>query len=230
MKGVAWFGLKNATDLWQVVDAGIGQLLKVFVSQAHRNWLDKEENANKWYGNDSNFTASERRFLITHWAGVAWKELCSPEYEKFRRTCWEKTGCLMTVDESEDEKVAPEGLPSCKIPPLIEYLPPSNELPVPNQDEGNEPGEINEEEVELEPDGKEIPDDMGDEWEDHEDDRVFSAPYCGRKMKVLYENGWQTGNMNYYNDHIQKYHVIYSDNSEDYIGEDEIDMVEIRVV
>ena len=34
----------------------------------------------------------------------------------------------------------------------------------------------------------------------------------------------------YYNDHIQKYHVIYSDNSEDYIGEDEIDMVEICVV
>ena len=32
------------------------------------------------------------------------------------------------------------------------------------------------------------------------------------------------------NDHIQKYHVIYSDNSEDYIGEDEIDMVEICVV
>ena len=34
----------------------------------------------------------------------------------------------------------------------------------------------------------------------------------------------------YYNDHIQKYHVIYSDNSEDYIGEDEIDMVDICVV
>ena len=107
MKGVAWFGLKNATDLWQVVDAGIGQLLKVFVSQAHRNWLDKEENANKWYGNDSNFTASERRILITHWAGVAWKKLCSPE--------WEKTGCLMTADGSGDEKVAPEGLPEKPI-------------------------------------------------------------------------------------------------------------------
>ena len=75
LKGVAWLGLRNATDLWQVVDAGIGQLWKVFVSQAHRDWLDKEEeNANKWYGNDSNFTASERRILITHWAGVAWKK------------------------------------------------------------------------------------------------------------------------------------------------------------
>ena len=62
LNGVAWFGLKNATDLWQVVDAGIGQLLKVFIGQAHRDWLDKEENANKWYGNDdSKFTASERR-------------------------------------------------------------------------------------------------------------------------------------------------------------------------
>ena len=49
-------------------------------------------------------------------------------------------------------------------------------------------------------------------------------------MKVFYENGWQTGDITYYNDHNQKYHFIYSDNSEDYIGEDEIDMVEICVV
>jgi len=27
--GVVWYGLKSATDLWQVVDAGIAQTLKV---------------------------------------------------------------------------------------------------------------------------------------------------------------------------------------------------------
>lgn len=33
--GIVWYGLKNATDLWQVVDAGIGQMLKVIVGQDH---------------------------------------------------------------------------------------------------------------------------------------------------------------------------------------------------
>jgi len=32
--------------MWQVVDAGIGQILKVLIGQAHR---DDERNANKWY-------------------------------------------------------------------------------------------------------------------------------------------------------------------------------------
>ena len=39
-----------------------------------------------------------------------------------------------------------------------------------------------------------------------------------------------TGKINYYNDHIQKYHVLYDDSTEDYIGEDEIDMIEICIV
>ena len=56
------------------------------------------------------------------------------------------------------------------------------------------------------------------------------VPYCGRQMEVLCENGWHTGNINYYNDNTQKYHVIYDDDTEDYIGENEIYMVEIREV
>ena len=40
LKGVVWFGLKNATDLWQQVDAGYAQILKVLVDQAHQKWLD----------------------------------------------------------------------------------------------------------------------------------------------------------------------------------------------
>ena len=37
LNGVAWFELKNATDLWQVVNAGLTQILKVLIRQAHRN-------------------------------------------------------------------------------------------------------------------------------------------------------------------------------------------------
>ena len=109
LNGVVWFGLKNATDLWQIVDAGLAQMLKFFIGQAHRNWLDKEGNADRWYGNESTFTASERRILITHWVGEAWKKLCSPDYDHLRKRCWEKMSCLITADGSEDDKITLEG-------------------------------------------------------------------------------------------------------------------------
>ena len=37
------------------------------------------------------------------------------------------------------------------------------------------------------------PDDNSEEWEDHEDNRIMDAPYCGRRIKILYENGCHTG-------------------------------------
>ena len=40
LNGVAWLGLKNATDLWQVVNAGLAQVLKVLIGQPYRNWLN----------------------------------------------------------------------------------------------------------------------------------------------------------------------------------------------
>ena len=41
LKGVAWYGLKNATELWQVVDAGIAQTLKVLAGHNYQKWLDE---------------------------------------------------------------------------------------------------------------------------------------------------------------------------------------------
>lgn len=49
INGVCWYGLPNATDLWQPVDAGYAQLLKVLITQNHHTWLECEENAEKWY-------------------------------------------------------------------------------------------------------------------------------------------------------------------------------------
>ena len=69
------------------------------------------------------------------------------------------------------------------------------------------------------------PDDGGDELEDCEDDRIVYAPYCGKRLKVFYEDGWHTGVMEYYNESLDKYHVKFEDGSEDYIGEDDIDML-----
>lgn len=122
--GVCWYGLPGATDIWQPVDAGYAELLKVKVRQEHYKWLDSEENVDKWYGVD-NFTASERRILITHWVGEAYKTLLDSKYETFRHRMFEKTGCLLTADGSGDHLVTPEGLPNYEVPPptMIEPTP-----------------------------------------------------------------------------------------------------------
>ena len=36
LNGVVWYGLPNATDLWQLVDDGCAQLLKSPISIKHR--------------------------------------------------------------------------------------------------------------------------------------------------------------------------------------------------
>ena len=60
--------------------------------------------------NESQCTAKERRFLITQWAGEAWKALCTEKYDKIRQSCWKATGCLITADGSDDNLIKPEGL------------------------------------------------------------------------------------------------------------------------
>ena len=115
-KGIVWFGMANGTDLWQVVDAGPGQLLKTFIGQSQRKWLEDDDNSEKWYGHGK-FSARDRRVLITHWAAEAWTKLTSPDYEKFLTSAWERTGCLMTADGTEDDKIKPEGLTDYRVPP-----------------------------------------------------------------------------------------------------------------
>ena len=64
--GLVWYGVPNAANLWQPVDAGFGELLKVLTKQEHNRWLDCDENADRWYRNTEPFSAKERRILITH--------------------------------------------------------------------------------------------------------------------------------------------------------------------
>ena len=66
-----WYGLPNATDVWQPVDPGYAKMLKTLMEQEHHKWLDDEEHADRWYGNEESYSAKERRIFITHWAGEA---------------------------------------------------------------------------------------------------------------------------------------------------------------
>ena len=133
MSGVNWFGLKNATDLWQQVDAGYAQMLKVLTKQAHHNWLDSDDNADRWYGNTTPYDAKERRILLTHWCGDAYNKLIGPEYDAFRWKIWQKTGGLLTADGSDDHLIAPEGLPNYTVPPPMDMIEPTNALPLSNK-------------------------------------------------------------------------------------------------
>jgi hypothetical protein len=119
LKGLDWFGVPAATDIWQPVDGGYASTLKALIRQEFFNWLDDDENIEKWYGAESHITASEKRILITHWVGNAYRKLTSQKYDAFRWRMFEKTGCLITADGSEDEKISPEGLPDYMVPPPI---------------------------------------------------------------------------------------------------------------
>ena len=48
--GITWFGLTNATNIWQPGDGGYAATLKTLINQELFNWLDDEDNVEKWYG------------------------------------------------------------------------------------------------------------------------------------------------------------------------------------
>ena len=117
LNGLGWFGIPGATDIWQPVDGGYASTLKALIRQKFFNWLDDAENLDKWYGADSHITASEKRILITHWVGKAYRKLTSSRYDSFRWRMFGKTGCLITADASEDGNIQPEGLSGYVMPP-----------------------------------------------------------------------------------------------------------------
>ena len=129
LNGIPWYGVKNASDIWQPVDGGYAATLKALVKQEFFKWLtlkalvkqeffkwlDDEENCEKWYGVDSKITASRKRILISHWCGNAYRKLTSSKYDDFRRRLFTKTGCLITADGTEDHLISPEGLPDYTV-------------------------------------------------------------------------------------------------------------------
>ena len=69
------------------------------------NWLEQGENLDLWH---DKIGAKDRLILMTKWAGEAWKEL-SKDMDLFTKL-FQKTGCLITADGSDDNKIRPQGL------------------------------------------------------------------------------------------------------------------------
>ena len=220
---MVWFGLPNATDLWQPIDAGFAQLLKVLINQQFTDWLDSDDNADRWYGNTEPFPAKERRILISHWAGESYKKLLSQKYDAFRRRMFEKTGCLITADGTDDEKITPEGISSYKVAPpsmidAISSFPTSNEVEADHAEQ-----EVTVEGI-IEEDFNDFNENV---LEDCDVDRVFDHEASGKKLKVLYENGWFHDDIMYYNNKLKEYKGTCEDGSTDYVHEEDIDGIEV---
>ena len=114
---IVWYGVADATGIWQPIDAGYAQLLKVLIKQEFFNWLDDEHNIDRWYG-ETVFRASDKRILITRWVGKTYRKICVPKYDHLRYRLFEKTGTLITADGSDGDKIQPEGLPNYNVQPL----------------------------------------------------------------------------------------------------------------
>ena len=90
--------------------------MKILTKNEQQDWLEENEHFEKWAGNADKFTAKERRILITYWVGKAFEKLQTSPYEHAKWRCFERTGCLITADGSEDEKIMPEGMPDYVVP------------------------------------------------------------------------------------------------------------------
>ena len=100
-------GCAGNTDEIQVVDAGVGALLKRFAEDIQTEWLDDDDNWNEWQ--DSSLPAGRKRVLLTLWYGQAWERVC----ERFDfEGVFDKCGSSLTADGSEDDRIKLQKLES----------------------------------------------------------------------------------------------------------------------
>ena len=97
---------ENHTDKIQPIDAGFGRMMKTKIGEARDKWLEDDENIEAWH---DKLSAKKRRVLMTQWTGQAWREIHHTD-PNFVQKLFVKTGCLMTSDGSEDDRIKPQGL------------------------------------------------------------------------------------------------------------------------
>ena len=228
IKELVWHGVKTGPDLWQPVDGGIGRIITILIKHEQQEWLEIDENIEVWMGNFAEkLDVKKRRILITHWVGEAYTKFNGPEYDNLRYRCFQRTRCLITADGSEDHLITPEGLEGYTVPPSLSMVASDNIVSVEPPEPSSPPDDtfIDDDDVD------EIHATSDGELEaDVEDDRDYSHSYVGRMIKAIYDNGWFTGNITWYNKKMQKLRVLYEDETDDYLSLDEIDGVEIYLL
>ena len=94
--------------------------MKQLVSRIQDEWLQHDDNINLWFGiSEQRLDAKCRRILIIHWVVEVYKKLLREDYKPTRYRSFEKTGCLIIADRSQDSKINPESLDSYVVPPPL---------------------------------------------------------------------------------------------------------------
>jgi len=113
-------------------------------------WLIEATNLAKW---EEGMSAPERRILISNIVADAMTECL--KMDDMRVGCFERTGVLLTLDGSDDEKIRPQGLSGHHLPIRIPEL-----ISVPEQDKSPETPTVTvtpeEQEEGITPDDEEI--------------------------------------------------------------------------
>ena len=154
------------------------------------------------------------------------------EYSQSRWRSFEKTGCLITADGSEDSKIQPEGLKGYTVPPPLPVAssgqPMQSPIPEPNVVEQSDDFESDNQEVLCMNYEEEEQDDKQEDEEriDLENDRIRTHPLKNRKLKILYDK-WEIGKITWYNKKFNEYRVKFEDGTDDYINLDDVNGVEI---
>ena len=65
---------------------------------------------------------------------------------------------------------------------------------------------------------------------DYESDRDLNRKLVGRKTKAIYDNGWYTRSISWFDNKMQKLRVVFEDGTDDYISTEDIDGVEISLI
>ena len=73
--------------------------------------------------------ASDKRVLISGWSGQAYRTMMTEDFNSFRYRLFQKTGCLVTADSSDDNKVQPGDLKDNQVT-LLAIIGPSSTNPV----------------------------------------------------------------------------------------------------
>ena len=95
-------------------------------------WLEDDENLKLW--EDGKLTESDKRVLITKFVGSAWEKIFSRS-DFSADIYFQRTGCLLTLDGSDDHLVNIEGLKDYK-PPFVQLNDAENieEVPEPAEE------------------------------------------------------------------------------------------------
>lgn len=97
--------IAGCTDEIQVVDAGLGALIKRYYDDVVQEWFNVDRNWEEWTG--ANMTASRKRVLTTHWYGEGYNRACMSY--NFPAS-FDHTGSNLTADGSGDNLIKLQGL------------------------------------------------------------------------------------------------------------------------